>query len=288
MDHTTPVEIWKIRKNDREKQRDVLAKEEPLEIRIANEEDGITYQKSIAVTMRTPGNDSDLALGFLLTEGIIQGRSVVQKIYPTPVRHKEAKENIIVIELQKGHKVDLKKLERHFYTSSSCGVCGKASIEAVEVQSNIEFPPAQPIVDSAVLYKLPSLLLNSQPVFDRTGGLHAAALFDLSGQLLSVQEDIGRHNALDKLIGHALRKDWLPLFEYMVLVSGRIGFELVQKSAIAGIPILAAVGAPSSLAVSLAEQMGITLIGFLKAEHYNIYTHPERIRMLERAGVWSE
>ena len=231
--------------------------------------------------MRTPGDDEELALGFLFTEGIIKEYGQVKNIYQTPVRRKEAKENIIVVELQDGHEFDFKKLERHFYTTSSCGVCGKASIEAVEVQCPFEIPDQQPKVAASLLHQLPELLLKSQPVFDSTGGLHGTALFDKNGKLLASKEDIGRHNALDKLIGFSMQKNWLPLFENMVLVSGRIGFELVQKCAVAGAPILAAVGAPSSLAAQLAADTGMTLIGFLRNGQFNIYSHPERIIITE-------
>ena len=278
MENIERAGIWKINKNKGHEKEDVLAREEPLEIRLAFEKEGVRTQKSISVTMRTPGDDKELALGFLFTEGIIKDISWVKNIGTTAVRHKEAKGNIIVAELEKGHAFDFKKLERHFYTTSSCGVCGKASIDAVEVQCFFEIPEKQPVVKSQLIYELPSLLLKSQPVFDSTGGLHGAALFEKNGYLLVAKEDIGRHNALDKLIGFSMKKNWLPLFDKIVLVSGRIGFELVQKCAMAGVPILAAVGAPSSLAVQVAKEMSITLIGFLRNEQFNIYSHPERIQ----------
>ncbi len=279
MKNIATVNIVKVRANRSKNQTDLLAREEPLEIRLGFEKEGIRHQKSISVTMRTPGNDQELALGFLLTEGILQSYGQVRKMYQTPVRRKDARENIIVVELEAGQSFDLKKLERHFYTSSSCGVCGKASIEAVEVQCPFDIPEHQPLLPAALIHTLPDILLKSQPVFDSTGGLHGAALFDKTGNLLAAREDIGRHNALDKLIGFALQKMRLPLFENMVLVSGRAGFELVQKCAVAGVPVLAAVGAPSSLAVQLAEETGITLIGFLRDGQFNIYSHPERIKI---------
>lgn len=278
MENIEQAGIWKISQNVGYEKEDVLAREEPLEIRLAFEKEGVRIQKSISVTMRTPGYDEELALGFLFTEGIIRRMEQVKKIGQTEVRRKDAKENIIVVELKKGHAFDFKKLERHFYTSSSCGVCGKASLDAVEVKCFYEIPEKQPVIAVSVFYQLPSLLLKSQPVFDSTGGLHGSALFDAKGGLLAAKEDIGRHNALDKLIGFSMKKNWLPLFDKIVLVSGRVGFELVQKCALAGVPILAAVGAPSSLAVQLAEEMGITLIGFLRNEQFNIYSHPERVR----------
>ena len=279
MENIAKVDIWKIGVSGANQQQDLLTREEPLEIRLGLSKEGVRYQKNISVTMRTPGDDEELALGFLFTEGIIQRPGQVEKIYQPLVRRKTARENIIVVELKEGHEVDLKKLERHFYTTSSCGVCGKSSIEAVEVQCPFDIPEHQPILPAALIHTLPDILLKSQPVFDSTGGLHGAALFDKTGNLLAAREDIGRHNALDKLIGFALQKMGLPLFENLVLVSGRAGFELVQKCAVAGVPILAAVGAPSSLAVQLAEEAGMTLIGFLRGGQFNIYSHPERIKI---------
>ncbi|HFA49197.1 MAG TPA: formate dehydrogenase accessory sulfurtransferase FdhD [Bacteroidetes bacterium] len=271
------TDILKVRGEKVAAQEDFLVREEPLEIRLGFEKGGVRHQKSISVTMRTPGHDGQLALGFLFTEGIINDRSQVKKIYAPPVRKKEAKGNVVVLELQAGLEMDFKKLERHFYTSSSCGVCGKTSIEAVEVQCPFEPTENEPVIKAALIHRLPAVLSKSQPVFDCTGGLHGAALFDKNGKLLATKEDIGRHNALDKLVGFSMQKNWLPLSAHMVLVSGRAGFELVQKCAVAGVPILAAVGAPSSLAVQLAEERGMTLIGFLRDGQFNVYCHPERV-----------
>ena len=279
MENIAKVNIWKIGAEGRQEQEDLLAREEPLEIRIGFETEGIRHQKSISVTMRTPGHDKELALGFLFTEGIIQNLEQVGEIYQAPVRKKAARGNIIVVELKPGYELDFKKLERHFYTTSSCGVCGKTSIEAVEIQCPFEIPEHQPKIPAHLIHKLPDMLVKSQPVFDCTGGLHGVAIFDKKGKLIVTREDIGRHNALDKLIGFSMKNNWLPLFENMVLVSGRAGFELVQKCAVAGVPILAAVGAPSSLAVQLAEESGMTLIGFLRNGQFNIYSHPERINI---------
>ncbi len=279
MQDISRVNILKVLANGSLQQEDFLAREEPLEIRLGYEKQGIRHQKSISVTMRTPGHDEELALGFLFTEGIISSFSQVNDIYVPKVRHKEARENIIVVELKSGMETDLKKLERHFYTSSSCGVCGKTSIEAVEVQCPFERQEDSFKVPSALIHRLPDLLLESQPVFGSTGGLHGAALFNQDGKLLSAREDIGRHNAVDKLIGNSLKNNKVPLFDHVVLVSGRAGFELVQKCAVAAVPIMAAVGAPSSLAVQLAEEAGITLIGFLRDGQFNIYTHAERVEL---------
>jgi FdhD protein len=269
--------ILKIKGNASEEMPDTLVLEEPLEIRLGFEKEGVRHQKSISVTMRTPGADEELALGFLFTEGILSTLSQVKNISRAATRWPEAKENVIVVELNGHQELNFKRLERHFYTTSSCGVCGKASIEAIRIQSRFEILENSPQIEAALLHTLPGQLLRHQSVFDCTGGLHAAALFDKRGHLLMAREDIGRHNALDKLIGAAWQQDMLPLHGHLILVSGRAGFELVQKSVVAGVPMLAAVGAPSSLAVELAAGAGMTLIGFLRDEQFNIYTHPERV-----------
>jgi len=273
----TKANILKVRGTAGQDQQDALVLEEPLEIRLGFEKEGVRHQKSISVTMRTPGDDEELALGFLFTEGILSSLSQVQNISRAATRWPEAKENAIVIELNGHQELNFKRLERHFYTTSSCGVCGKASIEAIWVQGRFEMPENTPQVEAALLHTLPGLLLRHQSVFDCTGGLHAAALFDSQGRLLMAREDVGRHNALDKLIGAAWQQEMLPLHDHLILVSGRAGFELVQKSVVAGAPVLVAVGAPSSLAVELATEAGMTLIGFLRNEQFNIYTHPERV-----------
>ena len=257
---------------------DQLAIEEPLEIQLLFGPADQRQRKSIAVTMRTPGYDFDLAAGFLLTEGIIQSGEAIQKIAYAHTLHPEEVENTLVVVLHNTVEVDLDQLERHFYTSSSCGVCGKASIAAITVKSMPALAPATPKISADLLHRLPDNLREVQSVFDKTGGLHAAALFDWKGNLLSWREDVGRHNAVDKLIGEQILKNNLPLSESLILVSGRASFELIQKSLTAGIPMLAAVGAPSSLAVQLAEQHGMTLIGFLRDEQYNVYSGVERLR----------
>ena len=279
MENIEKVNIVKIGNGGAYEKEDLLTREEPLEIRLGFEKGGIRHYKSISVTMRTPGHEEELALGFLFTEGIIGSTEQVRRVYPLPARRKAARGNVIAVELEPGRQPDIKKLRRHFYTTSSCGVCGKASLEAVEVKCHFELPEGQPRINARQLHQLPRILLKNQPVFDCTGGLHGAALFDSHGQMMAAREDIGRHNALDKLIGHAMKKNWLPLFDQLVLVSGRVGFELVQKCAMAGVPLLAAVGAPSGLAVQLARETGMTLIGFLRKEAFNIYTCPERINV---------
>lgn len=272
------AEIVKVQGIEQRRLEDFVVTEEPLEIRLGFSKNDARHQKNISVTMRTPGQDEELALGFLFTEGIINSMAQVTGFNHPPVRWKQAKDNVLLVELADDVAVDIGRLERNFYTTSSCGVCGKASIEAVRVQSRFELPDAQPFFDARLLHELPERLASRQSIFDSTGGLHGAALFNADGEMLLAREDIGRHNALDKLIGVALRLDLLPLSEHAVLVSGRAGFELVQKSVMAGAALLAAVGAPSSLSVELAEEAGVTLVGFLRNGQFNIYTHPERIK----------
>ena len=263
---------------------DALSVEEPLEIRLslpgaAGFPDENLIQ-TISLTMRTPGNDDELAVGFLLTEGIISSSSQIERIETVGINWlPDESGNALQITLARGHQVDLSRLQRNFYTSSSCGICGKTSIEAVRTVASGS--PASSIrfqVPRSVVIALPDRLRSAQAVFDKTGGLHASALFDTTGELLSVREDVGRHNALDKLIGAELLAGRLPLTDRILLVSGRASFELVQKAIMAGLPVLAAVGAPSSLAVDLAREFGITLIGFLRSDRFNVYSGAERIQ----------
>jgi FdhD protein len=257
---------------------DAVATEEPLEIRLAySRSDGKRTQQSISVTMRTPGNDDELAAGFLFTEGIIRGRADFESIAPCGPPAPNGLINVVRVELGKDVAVDLDRLERHFYTSSSCGVCGKSSLDAVAVQGHYEPGKSKMAVSVDVLESLPELLRKQQAVFDQTGGLHASGLFNSTGDLLAVREDVGRHNALDKLIGQSLLRDELPLSDFGIVVSGRASFELMQKAMMAGVPILAAVGPPSSLAIELAEEFGMTLVGFLKRDRFNIYAGAQRV-----------
>jgi FdhD protein len=235
---------------------DELAVEEPLEIRVGG--------RPIAVTMRTPGHDEELALGFLRSEGI---RAV--EAHPTA----DLAANTIEVDVE--GELDLERLERNFYTSSSCGVCGKGALEAVAVEA--ERVRSDLRVEAAVVSGLPDRLREAQPAFAATGGLHATGLFDPDGELLCVREDVGRHNAMDKVIGRAFLDDLLPLSDKLLCVSGRLSFELVQKAAVAGCPILVAVGAPSTLAVELARDRGITLCGFVRGGRLNVYSEPGRI-----------
>ncbi len=257
---------------------DFLACEEPLEIKLAYGPRGQRQSRSLAVTMRTPGEDEELAAGFLFTEGIIGKAADIKEM-----RHvggalaEEARENILLVELTEELPVDFDKLNRHFYTSSSCGVCGKASIDMVRSVS-CYFPRRNhPTIQVSTLQALPEKLSRQQAIFECTGGIHAAASFTPQGELLMVREGVGRHNALDKLLGASLLKGQMPLREQAILLSGRLSFELVQKSVMAGVPILAAVGAPSSLAVELAEEYGMTLVGFLRGQAFNVYSGEERV-----------
>lgn len=252
---------------------DLLAVEEPLEIRIVYGDEKSRQQKNISVTMCTPGNDEELAAGFLFTEGIIQKKEDILRSLITG----QPGNNIVTVELKPGISFDPKKIERHFYTSSSCGVCGKSSIEAVKNVFGGNGSIDTINVSPSILTALPDALRRQQEVFEHTGGLHASALFDLNGKLLSTREDVGRHNALDKLIGASLTEGAVPLDHHILLLSGRASFELIQKAAMSGLKIVCAVGAPSSLAAELAKETGITLIGFLRDGRFNIYSGEKRI-----------
>lgn len=276
---TSRIPVIKITDNEEITTDDALAIEEPLEIRLAYGPADNRSIQNISVTMRTPGNDAELALGFLFTEGIIKTHADVKKNEHYFIACAENKENVIQVSLNENAEPKLNSTERNFYTTSSCGVCGKTSIDAIKTESAYTYNNS--IIENQVaadlLYELPSILQEHQKIFADTGGLHASALFSDDGELLLLREDVGRHNALDKLIGAALNENILPLDQYILLLSGRISFELVQKAAMAGVSIIAAVGAPSSLAVQLAEEFNITLVGFLRDQRFNIYTQPKRI-----------
>lgn len=254
---------------------DFLAVEEPLEIKIVYGPKENRISKTISITMRTPGEDRELALGFLFTEGIINKAAHILDTESTIPSF--LNQNTIEIQLSDDANPDIHRLDRHFYTTSSCGVCGKTSIDALKTIRMPELKADFPVIDRNVILSLPSLLTQLQSVFEKTGGIHASAIFDQSGKPLLLKEDVGRHNALDKIAGAALQQGLLPLSEQILLVSGRASFELVQKAAMIGVPLMAAVGAPSSLAAELAEEAGITLVGFLNGKRLNIYTHPGRI-----------
>jgi FdhD protein len=259
---------------------DTLAVEEPLEIRLEFGTEPERQTQNISVTMRTPGHDAELAKGFLFTEGIIKNADDVAAAANCFIACAGEKENVILVTLNPGIEPSLQNAGRNFYTTSSCGVCGKGSIDAIRTVSSFAAQEAdEDTILTDVLYQLPLILERHQRVFANTGGLHASALFTTQGELLLLREDVGRHNALDKLIGAALGYGWLPLRQTVLLLSGRASFELVQKAAMAGINIIAAVGAPSSLAVQLAEEFNMTLIGFLRDERFNIYTAAHRVQI---------
>ena len=252
---------------------DLLAVEEPLEIRIVYGDEISRQQKNISITMCTPGHDEQLATGFLFTEGIIKNKEDVQRC----VSAGDAGNHLVIADLKPGVSFDPKKIERHFYSYSSCGVCGKSSIDAVRNVFTLYSSKDSIRVNAAILTTLLGSLRKQQEVFEHTGGLHASALFDLNGNLLLTREDVGRHNALDKLIGASLMYGTVPLDDHILLLSGRASFELIQKAAMAGIKIVCAVGAPSSLAVELAKETEITLVGFLRDGRFNIYSGQQRI-----------
>ncbi len=270
-----PARVWSFREGEVAEREDRLATEEPLEIRLRMGDKTWT----VAVTMRTPGDDAELAAGFLYAEEVVAGRERIRRIVPVLAPEESPGpegSNIVEVELADGPEPELRSLERHFFATSACGVCGKAGLEMLRMRVPATAPEG-PVVEPAVLSALPDRLRAAQWVFASTGGLHAAALFDATGRLLAVREDVGRHNALDKLIGRAFLDGRLPLRDHLVLVSGRASYELLQKCVVAGVPFVCAVSAPSSLAVEVAERFGVTLVGFLRGDRFNIYAGPERI-----------
>jgi FdhD protein len=257
---------------------DSIAVEEPLEIQVIAAAANAAAAKSISITMRTPGNDEELAIGFLFTEGIITDRDHVLAVSPAgqPDRVSGLR-NTIRVEMSADVELDLARLERHFYTTSSCGVCGKASLDALQVTGQVSLDSVETRFSAAMLLALPGRIRALQPVFVETGGLHAAAVFGPDGEIRVVREDVGRHNATDKVVGAMLQTGNVPGHSSGLFVSGRASFELMQKALVAGIPLLAAVGAPSSLAVDTAKEFGMTLVGFLRDGTFNIYAGGERI-----------
>lgn len=252
---------------------DTLVTEEPLEIRVGG--------RPLSVTMRTPGGDFDLAAGFLVSEGVVHRSEDVAGIRYCAGATEDGENtyNVLDVALADGVAPPDPSVERNVYTTSSCGLCGKASLDAVRTQTRWDVAADPVRFDLETVTELPNRLRQAQPVFDRTGGLHASGLFDRSGELLCLREDVGRHNAVDKVVGWALRERGLPLTGAVLMVSGRASFELVQKAVMAGIPALTAVSAPSSLAVDLAEETGLTLVGFLRGSSMNLYTRTDRIEM---------
>lgn len=275
------ISIHRWKKGELLELDDMVSVEEPLEIRLAFYTQSSKERHQVSVTMRTPGHDDDLAIGFLFTENLIPSFSHVESIdCLDPGFRKSQRDNIIQVSLKPGYQPDMALLSRHFYTTSSCGVCGKTSIDLVQSLVETRIAPPALSVDAAVIASLPGKLEEVQKEFAYTGAIHAAALFKPDGEFIALREDVGRHNALDKLIGHCLREDLLPMDQHILLLSGRASFELLQKASMAGIQLVAAVGAPSSLAIQLAEEAGITLLGFVKKERMNIYTHPHRIKKI--------
>jgi FdhD protein len=292
------AQVWVVEPGGSRARLDQLATEEPLEIRLRagggsagnaipvfSRRGQSAGQRTVAITMRTPGNDFELAAGFLYGEKVLRSAGDIRQIThcADPDLDEDRRHNIVNVDLREDVLPDLEALERHFYTTSACGVCGKTSLESLRLRGCPVIGPG-PVVDAEVLRGLPEKLRASQGIFAATGGLHAAALFDPSGVLLAAREDVGRHNAVDKLVGWALLEGLLPLSGHILMVSGRSSFEILQKGLMAGVPIVCAVSAPSSLAMSLAREFGITLVGFLRAERFNVYAGLERVRVDSRSS----
>ncbi|MHB8404452.1 MAG: formate dehydrogenase accessory sulfurtransferase FdhD [Gammaproteobacteria bacterium] len=276
------VSIARWRDAKREDLSDEVAGEEPMEIRVRVPAAQGWRQHSIAVTMRTPGNDFELAAGFLHAEGAVHSADDIERIGYCTDAEEDQQYNIVTVYLAPQVDFDTERLSRHVFTTASCGICGKAALDWVQTTCP-QKPQGEFVLDPEKLFSMRRALEQSQSLFARTGGLHASALFDLEGQLLSQREDVGRHNATDKLVGKLLLERRLPASNSVVLFSGRAAFELVHKSILAGIPFLAAVGAPSSLAVELARRYGVTLVGFLRDGRFNVYSGAERLRWPTRA-----
>lgn len=271
--NTSPVRVTAVAGGFASERPDRLAAEEPMEIRVSGPQQEAA---PVAVTMRTPGGDFELAAGFLFTEGLIAGREEIAQVsYCEDLPDDEQLFNVVTVRLNRPWNADAAK--RNFYATSSCGICGKASLDEVEVHCSLIGPGFE--VPADVIKSLPEKLREGQRVFDQTGGLHAAGLFDSAGALLSLREDVGRHNAVDKLVGESLLAGALPLADRVLLVSGRVSFEIVQKAAMGGIPIIAAISAPSSLAVEAGERLGVTVAGFVRDDRFNVYCHPGRITL---------
>ncbi|TWP24658.1 formate dehydrogenase accessory sulfurtransferase FdhD [Apibacter muscae] len=251
---------------------DSVSVEEPLEIRILFGSTGNKTEKNISITMRTPGNDVELAIGFLFTEGIINSYKEIKTVKSTEEGTPLLQENRVIVELSDGYNPEIGNSDRNFYTTSSCGVCGKSSIQAIKTVNKYQNIKKKSLkINTEIFYALAEVLKKTQSNFEITGGIHASAIFDLEGNLNAMREDVGRHNALDKLIGYFLINNHLPLNDKILLLSGRASFELIQKASMAGVSLIASIGAPSSLAVSIAKEFDMTLIGFLKKDSMNIY-----------------
>ncbi len=276
--HVTSRRIVAVRGDSLEVRDDRVVGEAPLEIRAGGpRQDPV----AVAVTMRTPGNEAELAVGFLRTEGLLDGQEVVGTSSGDPGSLNQP-DDTIVVRLSRPFD-DSKVAERHFVATASCGICGKASIDEVALRT--EPLPNGPVVSRSVILALPALLRAAQRAFDETGGLHAAGLFTPKGELLALREDVGRHNAIDKLVGSQVLAGAMPLHDRILMVSGRVSFEIVQKAAVAGIPIVCAVSAPSDLAIETAERLGVTLVGFLRGSGFNVYAHDARVDLRDLSGL---
>ena len=277
--HVTTTRIVAVRGDSLEVRADRVVGEEPLEIRAAGPGQ---EQVAVAITMRTPGYEDELAVGFLRTEGLIDGPEVLRVETGDPGTLNQPDDTVVV---RLSRPFDASRVaERHFIATASCGICGKASLDEVALRSD-PIPAGAPVVTRATILALPDALRAAQRAFDETGGLHASGLFSPSGELVVLREDVGRHNALDKAIGSQVLAGRLPLNDTILMVSGRVSFEIVQKAAVAGIPILCAVSAPSDLAISAAERLGVTLIGFLRGDGFNVYSHDGRIDLRDHMGL---
>jgi FdhD protein len=275
--HVTSRRIVAVRGDSMEVRDDRVVGEAPLEIRAAGPQQ---TPVAVAVTMRTPGNEDELAVGFLRTEGLIDGPEVVSTAGGDPASLSQP-DDTITVRLSRQFD-DSKVAERHFIATASCGICGKASID--EVALRVDPLPEGPVITRSVILALPDLLRAAQRAFDETGGLHAAALFKPNGELVALREDVGRHNALDKLVGSQVLAKAMPLHDRILMVSGRVSFEIVQKAAVAGIPVVCAISAPSDLAIETAERLGVTLVGFLRGTAFNVYAHDARIDLRDLSG----
>lgn len=271
------IELNEVGADGRQRRADQVAVEEPVEIQLCYPAAEGSAAKSISITMRTPGDDADLARGFLYTESIIRRAADIASVRPVGPVLASGYRNVIRVELAPGVDVDVERLQRHFYTTSSCGVCGKTSLDALKAVGQSSLKANRTRFSRGILTSMPDKLREQQAVFESTGGLHAAAAFTAHGEIVVVREDVGRHNAVDKVIGALLADNRLPAAELGLLVSGRASFELMQKTLVAGMPLLAAVSAPSSLAVQLADEFDMTLIGFLRGEQFNIYAGADRV-----------
>ena len=271
------IQIECVEHGVRSERDDIVTIEEPMEIRVVHGPPEKRKGKGLSVTMRTPGHDVELAVGFLFTEGIIHQPTDVDSFARVGPPDDSGRKNTLRIELAETLDLDTSRLQRHFYTTSSCGVCGKSSLDAIRQQGTTPVPRSTDKFTSAFIHRAGTTLRQHQQGFEKSGGIHAAALFDVEGNLIEVREDVGRHNALDKLIGSQLIADSLPLTGKAIMVSGRTSFELLQKTITAGAELLIAVGAPSSLAVELAREFQVTLVGFASETRFNIYAHGDRI-----------